>query len=205
MNSERKEYRFTVAIVIICKCLLIFAMLLGIAAYIFFDNGVGSISGAVRSRLNPCYGSPVMGTHGRFKIPDLGVDVALYDSDGNAREIVDAPDSAVFHSYGTSDGYVGDHCSEDGGFCWLQWAVEGKTIAEIVYADGSTEYWICRHKYYDCLLQDGSLTIGTGQKPADIYVGGLWTFTCLDRSGVRQIGIWWESIKNSPPGAGCRN
>lgn len=202
-NSERKEHGLPIAVAIIC--LMTFAILFGITAYLLFSDGVGAFSGAVRSRINPCYGSSAMGTHGRFQIPDLGIDVALYDSNGNAQEIVDALDSAVFHAYGTSDGYIGDHCSEDGGFCWLRWAVEGKTIAKIVYADGSTEEWICRHKYWDCLLHDGCLNIGTGQNPKDIYDGGIWTFTCLDKTGIHQIGIWWERVENSPSEPISRN
>lgn len=178
--------------------LMFAALLFGTTYYLFCGEGVGQLSGIVRSWYNPCYGSETMGTHGRFQIPDLGIDVALYDGEkGKTAEIVDAGDSAVIWTpYGTSEGYIGDHSSENGGFCYLKYAVPNKTVAKIVYADGTEEQWICRHKYYDCTLKEGKLYIGTGQNPKDIYDGGIWTFTCLDKTGIHQIGIWWERIEN---------
>lgn len=176
--------------------LLFVAVLFGTTYYLFFGEGVGEISGWARSLMNSCYGSDTMGTHGRFQVPDLGIDAALYDSEGNAQEIVDASDSAVYMDGGRAEGAVSDHNSTDGGFCWLRWAVPNKTIAKIVYADGTEEQWICRHKYYDCTLMDGSLYIGTGQATKDIYDGGIWTFTCLGKGGIHQLGVWWERIEN---------
>lgn len=181
--------------------LMFVALLFGTTYYLFYGSGVGELSGIVRSYLNPCYGSTVIGTHGRFQVPDLGIDVALYDYEvvdkhSNTAQVINASDSALFKPWGTADGFVGDHCSPDGGFNSLKYAVPGKTVAQIVYADGTTERWRCMIVDRHCSGWHKTIYDSTGADTQQLCNGGIWTFTCANPYGTSTTGVWWERIEN---------
>lgn len=179
--------------------LLLVSVFFGLTNYLLYGSDVGRLSSLVRNWYNPCYGSETMGTHGRFQVPDLGIDVALYDSQGNAQEIVDARDSAVFMPWGTADGCITDHCAADGGFCFLKCAGQDRTKAKIVYADGSEEEYICRIVDSRCsACGQGSTTIrnSAGTDTKKLFSGGLWTYTCNADGRTSTTGVWWERIDN---------
>lgn len=180
--------------------LLLVSVFFGLTNYLLYGSDVGRLSSLVRSWYNSCYGSETVGTHGRFQAPDLGIDVALYDSEGgNAQEIVDAADSAVFMPWGTADGCITDHCAADGGFCFLKCAEQDKTKAKIVHVDGSEEEYICRIVDSRCsACGQGSTTIynSVGADTKKLFSGGLWTYTCNADGRTSTTGVWWERIEN---------
>lgn len=83
----------------------------------------------------------IFGTHGRIEIPDLEIEIPLYNSEcGNSQSVVDNLDSAVFISYGKY-GIIADHV--DQGLKNLINAKPGITKVYIRHENGSQESYIC--------------------------------------------------------------
>lgn len=127
----------------------------------------------------------IFGTHGRIEIPDLEIEIPLYDSEyGNAQSIVDRLDSAVFISHG-QQGIIVDHV--DQGFKNLINVKPGITKAYIYYydpelKDGSVEQYSCVCSQLGHIKKNisGNRLFDWSWKQApDKNKDGLTIYTCL--------------------------
>lgn len=143
--------------------------------------------------LNPYHGSAKQGTHGRFYIDDLFIDVAIYDVPGGAeaQEIIDAEDSAVFMPFGVQD-CIGDHAHQ-GNFTAIRNVVPGETIARVEYLGVVTEF-VCTAVFHDGQNIRSTLIDGNGNDVKTMNEGGLVTYTCNNDAGDSVTIAYWTQI-----------
>lgn len=121
------------------------------------------------------------GTHGRLEIPELSIEMPLYDAKGvNAQSIVDAADSAAIFQHG-SQTMIADHVSQ-GMFANLINCRPGKTKAYIRYQEGRSEEYLCHVSQYAHIhmIGTGNVLLDWRDDPVSSKnPGGLSIYTCL--------------------------
>ena len=125
----------------------------------------------------------------RVVIPALLISIPLYDADGDAQKIVDAPRSAAFIRWNGQDA-IADHSGQDG-FQRIAYARPGKTIA---YVKG--EKYVCTEK------QVGHIFNGKmyDRKWNHASSGGLVMYTCIGETEPGIMDVWltyWQKEKMS--------
>lgn len=118
------------------------------------------------------------GDVGRFYIPSVGVDVAVYyvpmgGNSGWAQSVTDAEDSAVMQNFSASAPYIADHWNQ--GFLAIKDCQVGDR-AYLKHQDGTIEEYECKGVFtghnleYDLVLDDGT--------SLDNVAMDLYCYTC---------------------------
>lgn len=131
---------------------------------------------------------------GRLTIPDVGINVALFNSgvyDANAQRIVDNYDSAALLS-DVDFPIIADHT--DQGFCGIKNAVVGQSVAYINYGD-HTESYTCVKKCLgtndgNYLWDDEGRSIYYFQQDYIQYMPYIIMYTCNEDKYHITITIW---------------
>lgn len=134
------------------------------------------------------------GSVGRLTIPDVGINVALFNSgvfDANAQAIVDNQDSAALLS-DIDVPIIADHT--DQGFCGIKSAVVGQSIAYINYGD-YTESYTCVKKCIgrndgNYLWDDEGRAIYYFQQDYMQYMPYIILYTCNEDKYNITITFW---------------
>lgn len=131
------------------------------------------------------------GTHGRLSIPTLGIDVAVYNAEGqNSQAIVDKTDSAAFIRWKEQNAIV-DHRSQS--FYLLPEAIPGVTTACLV-TPFYTDYYVCTYS------GTGKIIYGENRKCKFIddqgevvnltNQGGICMYTCQDEMINNEVPVY---------------
>ena len=127
-----------------------------------------------------------MGHMGRFRIADVGVDVAL--TDDFTQPNCDKDDLACFWempSFYEPDDYwsmIGDHCNQ--GFSVIDKCVPDKTVVEIYDKTGVKRRYICKEVIPNCDNDfSHDMELPDGRTVWRVYhgAGTLFVFTCYPR------------------------
>ena len=115
----------------------------------------------------------------RVVIPALLISIPLYDANGEAQQIVDAPRSAAFIRWHGQDA-IADHSGQDG-FERIAHAKPGKTVA---YVKG--EKYVCTEKQIGHIA-DGKIYDSKGER---VRSGGLCMYTCIGETAPGVMAVW---------------
>ncbi len=131
------------------------------------------------------------GTHGRLSIPTLGIDVAVYNAEGqNSQTIVDNLDSAAFIRWKGQNAIV-DHRSQS--FYLLPEAIPGTTTACLV-TPFYTDYYVCTYsgigkiiygENHKCKFIDDQ-----GEAVNLANQGGICMYTCKDEMINNEVPVY---------------
>ena len=132
-----------------------------------------------------------MGTAGRLTIPDVGVDVALYNASlyGGSQGIVDAHDSAAYmqDAWGLYNSVlIADHWNQ--GFDAMKSSVPDATKAYAKTSSGTIEY-ICVANFTGHNT-GRDLTDDDYKRITNLYSDGLIMYTCNDHWSNVTITFW---------------
>lgn len=136
----------------------------------------------------------IYGTHGRIEIPSLRISIPLYNTNGNAQEIVDKKNSAAYIQWKNQAAIV-DHSGQDG-FERLAKAIPNSTIAYIDQ-NGKREKYLCVKKQIGHIkLGNKNQLVDANWKSADSN-NGLVMYTCIKKSASDIMDVWliyWKKI-----------
>ena len=147
-------------------------------------------------KVMPTPKSKTYGTHGRIEIPSLFISLPLYDTHGNAQEIVDMKKAAAYIQW-VKQAAIVDHSGQDG-FERIAKAIPGQTLAYIEYKDGKIkERYICTKKqvgHIKTINGKNKIFDSNGKTPVS---GGIVMYTCIGRSAPDVMDVWltyWKKI-----------
>ena len=122
----------------------------------------------------------------RVIIPSLFISIPLYDANGDAQQIVDAPRSAAFLRWHGQDA-IADHSGQNG-FQRISKAIPYKTTA---YVKG--EKFLCTKKQIGHIRQSKIFDSEWNHVKSD----GLVMYTCIGKSAEDVMDVWlvyWKRI-----------
>lgn len=125
----------------------------------------------------------------RVVIPALLISIPLYDANGDAQQIVDAPRSAAFIRWNGQDA-IADHSGQNG-FERIAHARPGKTIAFV-----KGEKYICTEKQIGHIA-DGKIYDSKGER---VKSGGLCMYTCIGETAPGVMAVWLTYWQNKNKG-----
>ncbi len=125
----------------------------------------------------------VRGNLGRLLIPDVDIDVALFDAHDDAQQIVDNYDSAAYMDWEMPNIMIADHCYQ--GFTMTKYVQVGTTEAYIVSSSG-TKTLVCIDVIPDAVNAVTDLTYSDMTPISDVYSGKYLMYTCN--------GYNWRSV-----------
>lgn len=122
-------------------------------------------------------------------IPALFICIRLYDANGDAQQIVDAPRSAAFLRWHGQNA-IADHSGQNG-FERIAYAKPGKTIA---YVRG--EKYVCTEKQIG-RTENGKIYDSEGER---VRSGGLCMYTCIGETAPGVMAVWLTYWQNKNKG-----
>ena len=150
----------------------------------------------ILQQIKPKPKAKIYGTHGRIEIPSLYVSLPLYDTHGNAQEVVDMKNAAAFIQW-VKQAAIVDHSGQDG-FERIAKAIPGSTLAYIEYNDGKVkERYVCTKKQIGHIrTENGKNKIYDADWKTPVS-NGLVMYTCIKKSAANVMDVWltyWKKI-----------